>query len=122
MVIQNLKTFVVANPPPHFGGRYFIFLKLITDNGIEGFSCQKCIPSYIRMHTQTRAQESYIFLFSPLVLGYLSCFSKQLNLRLSLCIAETTRPRPIPLPLEGEDSHYFAAAILVRFLIRGPYS
>jgi len=36
MKITGLKTFVVGNPPPGFGGRYFIFLKLITDNGIEG--------------------------------------------------------------------------------------
>jgi galactonate dehydratase len=34
--IKDLKTFVVGNPPPYFGGRYFIFLKLVTDNGIEG--------------------------------------------------------------------------------------
>jgi len=34
--IKDLKTFVVGNPAPHFGGRYFIFLKLITDDGIEG--------------------------------------------------------------------------------------
>jgi galactonate dehydratase len=36
MKIAGLKTFVVANPPPRRGGRYFIFLKLVTDNGIEG--------------------------------------------------------------------------------------
>ena len=36
MKITGLETFVVANPPPHFGGRYFIFLKLVTDDGIEG--------------------------------------------------------------------------------------
>ena len=36
MEIKDLKTFVVGNPAPHFGGRYFIFLKLITDDGIEG--------------------------------------------------------------------------------------
>jgi len=36
MKITGLKTFVVGNPPPGFGGRYFIFLKLITDDGIEG--------------------------------------------------------------------------------------
>ncbi len=36
MKITGLKTFVVGNPPPYRGGRYFIFLKLITDNGIEG--------------------------------------------------------------------------------------
>ena len=36
MRITDLKTFVVGNPPPHFGGRYFVFLKLLTDAGIEG--------------------------------------------------------------------------------------
>ena len=36
MKIKDLKTFVVGNPPPHFGGRYFIFVKLVTDDGIEG--------------------------------------------------------------------------------------
>ncbi len=36
MKIRDLKTFIVGNPPPGFGGRYFIFVKLITDNGIEG--------------------------------------------------------------------------------------
>ncbi|MEM1201501.1 MAG: mandelate racemase/muconate lactonizing enzyme family protein, partial [Pseudomonadota bacterium] len=37
MKIAECKTWVVGNPPPHFGGRYFIFVKLTTDNGIEGF-------------------------------------------------------------------------------------
>ena len=36
MRIAELRTFVVGNPPPHFGGRYFVFLKLVTDDGIEG--------------------------------------------------------------------------------------
>ena len=36
MKIQSLKTFVVGNPPPFHGGRYFVFLKLVTDDGIEG--------------------------------------------------------------------------------------
>jgi 2-dehydro-3-deoxyphosphogalactonate aldolase len=36
MKITDLKTFVVGNPPPHFGGQYFVFLKLTTDSGIEG--------------------------------------------------------------------------------------
>jgi len=34
--ITDLRTFVVGNPPPHHGGRYFLFLKLVTDEGIEG--------------------------------------------------------------------------------------
>ena len=36
MLVNNLKVYVVGNPPPHHGGRYFIFLKLFTDNAIEG--------------------------------------------------------------------------------------
>jgi galactonate dehydratase len=36
MKITDLRTYVVGNPPPHFGGRYFVFLKLITDGGVEG--------------------------------------------------------------------------------------
>ncbi|MDG2482090.1 MAG: mandelate racemase/muconate lactonizing enzyme family protein, partial [Alphaproteobacteria bacterium] len=37
MKITDVTTFVVGNPPPHFGGRYFIFVKLTTDNGIVGY-------------------------------------------------------------------------------------
>src|SRR5450432_453371 len=36
MKIAGLKTFVVGNPPPRFGGRYFLLLKLVTDDGVEG--------------------------------------------------------------------------------------
>ncbi len=36
MKIESLETFVVGNPPPYYGGRYFIFVKLRTQCGIEG--------------------------------------------------------------------------------------
>lgn len=36
MKIADVKTFVVANPPPRIGGRYFIFVKLTTDTGVSG--------------------------------------------------------------------------------------
>ena len=36
MRVTDVRTFVVGNPPPRFGGRYFIFLKLTTDSGITG--------------------------------------------------------------------------------------
>ena len=36
MKVTGLKTFVVGNPKPDRGGRYFVFLKLVTDGGIEG--------------------------------------------------------------------------------------
>jgi len=34
--IKDLDVWVVGNPPPHFGGRYFIFLRIRTACGIEG--------------------------------------------------------------------------------------
>jgi L-alanine-DL-glutamate epimerase-like enolase superfamily enzyme len=36
MKLDTVRVFVVANPPPAFGGRYFVFLKLTTACGIEG--------------------------------------------------------------------------------------
>jgi galactonate dehydratase len=36
MRVASVATFVVGNPPPHFGGRYFVFVKLTTEDGIEG--------------------------------------------------------------------------------------
>ena len=36
MKINSLEIFIVGNPTPKFGGRYFIFVKLITNDGIEG--------------------------------------------------------------------------------------
>ncbi len=36
MRIKELETFVVGNPPPRFGGRYFLFVKLTTDDGVSG--------------------------------------------------------------------------------------
>lgn len=37
MKIASSEIFVVANPPPHFGGRYFVFVKLITDDAVVGY-------------------------------------------------------------------------------------
>lgn len=36
MKLASLETFVVANPPPRHGGRYFIFVRLTTACGISG--------------------------------------------------------------------------------------
>jgi galactonate dehydratase len=52
MRITDLKTFVVGNPPPHFGGRYFVFLKLVSDAGIEGVGEVYGVP--FGPHTVTR--------------------------------------------------------------------
>lgn len=42
MKITDFETFVVGNPPPGFGGRYFIFIKLVTDTGIVGYGEVYC--------------------------------------------------------------------------------
>jgi 2-dehydro-3-deoxyphosphogalactonate aldolase len=44
MKLVDLKTYVVGNPPPGFGGRYFIFLKLTTNDGVEGFGEVYSVP------------------------------------------------------------------------------
>ena len=45
MRIADVKTYVVANPPPYHGGAYFIFLKLTTNDNIEGFGEVYGVPS-----------------------------------------------------------------------------
>jgi L-alanine-DL-glutamate epimerase-like enolase superfamily enzyme len=37
MKIAEVETFVVANPPPSFGGTYFVLVRLTTDDGIVGW-------------------------------------------------------------------------------------
>lgn len=37
MKLQSFETFIVGNPPPSFGGRYFVFVKLVTDDNIVGY-------------------------------------------------------------------------------------
>jgi L-alanine-DL-glutamate epimerase-like enolase superfamily enzyme len=37
MRIDGVETFVVGNPPPSFGGQYFVFVKLTTDDGLMGY-------------------------------------------------------------------------------------
>jgi galactonate dehydratase len=44
MKLKSIKTFIVGNPPPHFGGRYWIFIKLITDKNIIGYGEIYSVP------------------------------------------------------------------------------
>ncbi len=44
MKLADITTFVVGNPPPHFGGRYFVFVKLTTQCGISGLGEAYCVP------------------------------------------------------------------------------
>ncbi len=49
MKITDVTTFVVANPPPHHGGRYWVFLKLTTDGGVEGVGEAYSVPFHPRV-------------------------------------------------------------------------
>ncbi len=42
MKIKDLKVFIVGTPPLEWGGRYFTFVKLTTDNGIVGYGEVYC--------------------------------------------------------------------------------
>ncbi len=42
--ITEIETFVVGNPPPHFGGRYWIFVKLVTDGNVVGYGEVYSVP------------------------------------------------------------------------------
>ena len=55
MKIVGVKTFVVGNPPPHRGGRNFVFLKLTTDEGLVGYG--ECNMAHGREHAVARLVE-----------------------------------------------------------------
>jgi galactonate dehydratase len=42
--ITDVETFVVGVPPPHFGGQYWIFVKLVTDGGVVGYGEVYSVP------------------------------------------------------------------------------
>ena len=52
MKISDVKTFVVENPPPHFGGPYWVFVKLTTDSGVVGFGESYGVPFHPRVVEQ----------------------------------------------------------------------
>ncbi len=55
MKIVDIKTYVVGSPPPHHGGSNWVFLKLVTDDGIEGFGEAYGVPFHA--HTVVRLIE-----------------------------------------------------------------
>lgn len=52
MKIVDVETFTVGVPPPHFGGRYWVFLKLITDGGVVGYGEVYSVPFHPHVVTQ----------------------------------------------------------------------
>ena len=55
MKIVGVKTYIVGNPPPHRGGRNFVFLKLTTDEGLVGYG--ECDMAHAREHAVARLVE-----------------------------------------------------------------
>ena len=64
MKITDIKIYTVDNPPPHFGGRYWVFVKLITDTGVEGFGEVYAVP----FHPQV-VEQMVTDVFDRFVLG-----------------------------------------------------
>ena len=55
MKVDNLETFIIGNPPPYYGGRYFILIK-ITSNNITGWG--ECYaPPFHPIVVQTMIQD-----------------------------------------------------------------
>ena len=52
MKISDARTFVVANPPPHHGGLYWVFVKLTSDSGICGYGEAYSVPFHPRVVAQ----------------------------------------------------------------------
>ncbi|MEH6475112.1 MAG: mandelate racemase/muconate lactonizing enzyme family protein [Sneathiella sp.] len=44
MKLVDLETFVVGTPPPHWGGQFWVFLKITTDSGISGIGEAYAVP------------------------------------------------------------------------------
>jgi 2-dehydro-3-deoxyphosphogalactonate aldolase len=44
MKLKDISTFVVGNPPPHNGGRYFVFVRIATDANVTGIGEAYCVP------------------------------------------------------------------------------
>ena len=51
MKLTKLRTFIVGNPQPGVGGRYFIFVKLTTDHNVHGVGEAYCLPFHPKVVT-----------------------------------------------------------------------
>ena len=67
MKISDAKTYVVGNPPPHFGGLYWVFLKLTADSGVEGIGEAYSVPfhPHIAASMIEDVCERYVIGFDP---------------------------------------------------------
>ncbi|MEM6617321.1 MAG: mandelate racemase/muconate lactonizing enzyme family protein [Pseudomonadota bacterium] len=62
MKLRDLEVFIVGNPPPRKGGRYFIFVKLTTACGIVGYGeiyCATFGPEVVKRMTEDVFQRHF---------------------------------------------------------------
>ena len=60
MKITDVKTWVVGNPPPGIGGKYFIFVKLTTDGGVVGYG--EAYNATFSAHVTAKLVDGYAFI------------------------------------------------------------
>lgn len=44
MKLTDIETFVVGTPPPHWGGQFWVFVKITTDTGVSGIGEAYAVP------------------------------------------------------------------------------
>src|SRR5205085_4987113 len=60
--LKEIRTFVVGNPPPGYGGRYFLFVKLTTDGNAHGVREAYSVPFHpdLAARMAVHASERYL--------------------------------------------------------------
>lgn len=58
MKLQDLEVIITGNPPPHMGGRYFIFVKLTTNDGVIGYG-EIYVASFGPMVVKAMAEDMF---------------------------------------------------------------
>jgi len=61
MKLTKLESFIVEVPPPGYGGRYWFFVKLSTDEGVYGWGETATLSVFYRMQKSYRALTEEIF-------------------------------------------------------------
>ena len=95
MKLNDIEIFVVGNPPPGWGGKYFTFVKLITDNGLVGYGevyagsispnvIQKIIEDIFERYMKNENPENIEYMFRR---TYSSGFSQRPDLTIMGCFS-----------------------------------
>ncbi len=61
MKLTKLESYIVEVPPPYFGGRYWFFVKLSTDEGVYGWGETATLGVFYRMQKSYRTLMEEIF-------------------------------------------------------------